>query len=68
MYEIRLGYSHKIRYIIICHVLSKSPYIYIWPIWLQTVLEHIRRSTWRHQLRELRDALEGRDPVNWEMY
>ena len=32
------------------------------------VLERNRRSTWRRWLRELRDALGGRNRVNWEMY
>jgi len=48
--------------------LSKSLYIYIWPIWLQTVIERNRRSTWRRQLSERRDTLGGRDRVNYEMY
>ena len=48
--------------------LSKSLYMYIRPIWLQTVLESNRRSTCRRQLSEHTDALGGRDRVNFEMY
>ena len=41
------------------HVLAKSLSIYIQSIWLQTELQRNRRSTWRYQVRELTDPLEG---------
>ena len=43
VYHIRLCYSHKISYLIICHALFKYLYIYIWSIWPKMVVEHNQR-------------------------
>jgi len=40
-------------------IIEASLNIYKWSIQLRVVLEHNRRSTWRHPLRELTDELEG---------
>jgi hypothetical protein len=50
------------------YYLSKSLYIYLGAIWLQTVLERNRKSTWRRPLSECRDALGGHDHVSLEMH
>ena len=66
MHQIRLCYSHMIRYIIIWHVISieVSLYIYIQPIWLQTILQGIRHSTWWSWWSRLRHALGSSECVN----
>ena len=40
-------------------IIYVSLHIYIQSIWLQMVVKHDRRSTWRHPLRELREAPLG---------
>ena len=47
---------------------SKSLYMHLRSIWLQTVLQHHWRNTCRRQLSEGGDALAGCDRVNLEMH
>jgi hypothetical protein len=46
------------------YYLSMSLFIYIQPLWLQTVLERNQTSTLRCRVSELRDALGDRNGVN----